>query len=291
MRGTNPARWNSWKGALLDRLYHSTKSALERGLEQPVKEEQIVIQRQEEAKTFVALKSHTEKAINEIWRTITDDYFVQTTPDMIAWHTDILISTPDDDQTRVYAHKAEELGCLEILTVGKDRDGLFATTTAILDQLVTNILGARIGQTSDDISMNSYYILEEDGSFISKEREDEIIEAITEALNQATLDKPVISRRLSRQQKSFNQATEISHQISKVTQTTELTVVTSDRPGLLSIISNTFRREAVRLHGARVVTEGAIARDTFLLSDYEDRPLNNGAIEKLTSILTSELDN
>lgn len=290
MRGTNPARWNSWKGALLDRLYHSTKSALERGLEQPVKEEQIVIQRQKEAKTFAALTSHTEKAINEIWRTITDDYFVQTTPDMIAWHTDILIKTPDDNQTRVYAHKAEELGCLEILTVGKDRDGLFATTTAILDQLVTNILGARIGQTSDDISMNSYYILEEDGRFISKEREDEIIEAITEALNQATLDKLVITRRLSRQQKSFNKATEISHQINKVTQTTELTVVTSDRPGLLSIISNTFRREAVRLHGARVVTEGAVARDTFLLSDYDDNPLDNDAIKKLTGILMSELD-
>ena len=35
MRGTNPARWNSWKAALLDHLHARTAEALERGLDQP----------------------------------------------------------------------------------------------------------------------------------------------------------------------------------------------------------------------------------------------------------------
>ena len=45
MRGTNPARWNSWKASLLDHLHTRTNEALERGLDQPQQQDEVIAQR------------------------------------------------------------------------------------------------------------------------------------------------------------------------------------------------------------------------------------------------------
>jgi [protein-PII] uridylyltransferase len=72
---------------------------------------------------------------------------------------------------------------------------------------------------------------------------------------------------------------------------TTLSLTTYDRPGLLCLIGNVFAKHTLRVHGARVVTEGAVARDSFHLTDSNDEPVTDEqALNALKQALQKALD-
>jgi len=162
MRGTNPARWNSWKASLLDHLHTRTIKALERGLDQPQQQDEVITQRQAEARIQLIKKGLDNDQLNLLWMSLSTDYFLQNSVDAIVWHTQLLWP-PDQliEQTRVELRYDERHRCTDIFVYGPDRDDLFAHTTALLDQLSLNVLSARIQTTSAGLSINSYLVLED----------------------------------------------------------------------------------------------------------------------------------
>ena len=64
MRGTNPGRWNSWKGALLDHLHSRTAEALERGLDQPQHQDDLIAERQAEARIKLMKRGYDNHNLN-----------------------------------------------------------------------------------------------------------------------------------------------------------------------------------------------------------------------------------
>ena len=54
---------------------------------------------------------------------------------------------------------------------------------------------------------------------------------------------------------------------------TVLSLVATDRPGLLADVSRVLRGQRLRVHDARIATFGERAEDVFLISDEHDRPL------------------
>ena len=55
---------------------------------------------------------------------------------------------------------------------------------------------------------------------------------------------------------------------------TLMSLVCTDRPGLLADLAQLLRAQRVRLHDARIATFGERAEDVFLLTDEVDRPLD-----------------
>jgi [protein-PII] uridylyltransferase len=292
MRGTNPELWNSWKSALMDRFYRRTVKALERGLDSPQDEDQVIQAVQEKARQLLLESGADEHAVHLCWMTLNTDYFLQTPPVTVAWHTQLLLNhSARPQEMNIFMHEDGKRGCCEIFTFGPDRDGLFAETTALLDQMAINILGARIDTTSEHLVINSYFVLEEDGSNIPVERRQEILLALDEMLNDHLTPPPAITRRMPRQLKSFVRETSIGIEQDVSHCVTVVTVVTHDRPGLLSLIGEVFAALQLRLWTARISTEGAIARDRFTLTDHEDQAvLDTRVLDNLRQALQDKLD-
>lgn len=292
MRGTNPGRWNSWKGALLGRLHQKTTEALKRGLDSPQSEDQLIQKTQQAARELLSVTHCKDQAITDLWMQLSTDYFLQTLSDGIAWHTQTLLQGPKQpSKQHIHMRVDPKRGCSEILTYGPDRDGLLAETTTLLDRMGLNILGARVDSTSGQLSINSYQVLEDDGEAISPVRRQEIINNLSHALNHSKGGSSSYSRRMPRQLKSFVRDSQIDIEQNPQQAVTKLNIVTHDRPGLLSTIGRTLAEQELRLRSARIITEGAIARDSFTLTDRKDEPITEAAaVARLEQALIKALD-
>ncbi len=290
MRGTNPNIWNAWKGALLATLYQRTREFIEQGRQQAQNEDSRIQAVQETARRTLLEEGFDERDIHLCWMNLSAEYFLQTPAEAIAWHTRLLLQTPDlHQQAHVYLREDRERGCTELFSFGPDRDGLFADTTALLDQMRVDILGARIDTTSDEVSINSYFILEEDGSSLSQERKREIAAHVMHGLREPGA-RAAGGRKIPRRLRAFSCETEIEFIQNQAHGLTELHLVTQDRPGLLSLIGSVLAAQRLRLHSARVLTEGAIARDRFTLTDREGRPILEPArLQAIREALTEQL--
>ena len=275
MRGTNPARWNSWKGALLDHLHSRTAEALERGLDRPQQQDELITERQAEARIRLMKQGYDNHNLNLLWMSLSTDYFLQNSVDAIAWHTKLLWPPGKRiEQIHVALREDEIHRCTELFVYGPDRDNLFAHSTALLDQLGLNVLGARIHNTSQGLSLNNYLVLEEDGSRIEgEERLEGIRLYLEEGLNEADFRQG--QPRIPRQLKNFQTPSEISFEQDDTRVVTWMRLDTSDRPGLLSLVGQAFAANELRLHTARIATAGAEAQDTFAITDREDQPITD----------------
>ena len=291
MRGTNPARWNSWKAALLDHLHARTAEALERGLDQPREQDEVITERQAEARIVLLKKGYDNAQLNLFWMSLSTDYFLQNSVDAIVWHTELLWP-PGKSISEMHVELREDPvhRCTELFVYGPDRDDLFAHSAALLNQLGLNILSARIQTTVQGLSINTYLVLEEDGSRIrGEERLTGIRYFLEDGLNSA--EPPLGAPRMPRQLKSFQMPSQIGFEQDETRMVTLLMLLTSDRPGLLSMVGQVFAAGKLRLHFARIATAGAEAQDTFAITDRDDQPISDP--ERLAAIaeaLRSKLD-
>jgi [protein-PII] uridylyltransferase len=285
MRGTNPARWNSWKAALIDRLHQLTLEALERGLDQPQRPDDIIEQRQAEARQMLHEAGYDDAQINLQWMALSTDYFLQNTVDAITWHTELLWP-PERRFHRLHvALRADEVNrCTDLFVYGPDRDDLFAHTTALLDQLGLNVLSARVQTTDGGVSLSTYLVLEDDGTEIDGDVRGENIRLfIEENLNGG--EPPLGRPRMPRQLKSFQTPSQLGFRQDESRMLTLLDLQTSDRPGLLSLLGQAFSENRLRLYNARIATAGAEARDTFAITDRENQPIRDA--QRLAEIAAS----
>jgi len=292
MRGTNPELWNSWKSSLLGRLHRSTSAALQRGLDQPESEDQVIQQAQTEARDLLAQKDLDQRDITLFWMELSTEYFLQTPSPTIAWHTEKLLQLRDQlDRMHVFIRINEHLGCSEIFVFGPDRDNLFAQTVTLLDQMNFNIFGAHIDTGSQHLSINSYFVLDENGNAISDDELQAAIEYLSDRLN--TEDSHTeISHRIPRQLKSFVRESQIKITQDENRAVTQLNILTQDRPGTLSTIGTVFTDQELRLRSARISTEGEKAHDIFAITDRNDQPITAPhKLSQLKQALIDKLDN
>jgi [protein-PII] uridylyltransferase len=146
-RATNPERWNSWKDALLRELYHGTRRALLRGLENPQAQDELIQQKQTEARRLVARYGGDPAACNRLWTKFSLDLFLHNSPDEIAWQTRQILACEPEQLPLVVIRPVTARGGTEIFIYTSDRANLFGRITALLDQVGLNIMDARIMTT------------------------------------------------------------------------------------------------------------------------------------------------
>ncbi|MCP3867499.1 MAG: [protein-PII] uridylyltransferase [Gammaproteobacteria bacterium] len=275
IRATDPKKWNNWKNLLLRELYHASKQALLRGLENPQHRDEIVQNKQAGARHFLVSEGIEADQANRHWLSLSLDYFLYHTWEEIAWQTKIVTGANPEDLPLVLVRKSATRGGTEIFHYGEDRDNLFAFTTSLLDQLGLNIVGARLETADTGYTLNSYLVLEQDGGMVEdSSRKDRIQTTLHKALQDPHALDPGVSRRVPRQLKHFSTPTRIDFGTDEANQRTIMKLVADDRPGLLSQVGYAFRDCGVRLIKAKIATIGAEAQDTFFITDLSNLPLS-----------------
>jgi [protein-PII] uridylyltransferase len=292
VRGTNPKLWNSWKASLFHEFYERVKRALRRGLESPIDQEELIRETQSAALQLLAGHGIGAEDIERLWARFSPQYFLQYTPEEVAWHSRLLIERqPGPGDTLVAIEPRSVRGTTAVLAFMPEGIQGFARTTAVLDQLGLNIVDARVSPTDDGFTLGLYHILEDDGAPITdQDRQSEIEFAVLRALQRADAIMPVVSRRAPRQARMFNTPTQVTISVDDRNQRSVLELVAGDRPGLLCDVGKVLMQQHIELRKAKIMTVGERAEDVFYVTDLQHRPLNEQAAQRLKEHLLQALD-
>ena len=287
IRATNPSLWNSWKGALLRELFAATRSAFRRGLEKPVDLEQRIRAVREETLGLLDRLGLPVAAIERVWESLPDDYFLRYLPDEIAWHTIAIDATPAPNLPLVLLRPMSQRGSAEVFIYAHDQDFIFAHSTALLDQLGLTIFDAKIITASNGYVLNSYHVLESSGGPIKDhQRQVQICSKLRECLLNPGANPAPVQRREPREIKHFTVPTQVYFHQDPQHRHTVLELLATDRPGLLSKVGQAFQQMGIRLNNAKISTIGSRAEDIFYVTGPDENPIDDRELqEKLRAAL------
>jgi [protein-PII] uridylyltransferase len=273
INATNPTLWNNWRASLLRQLYGETRKALRRGLETPLDRYASIRASQEGAREKLLAGGLDEQRINTVWSITGQDFFLRHTPRQIAEITRAIAGHEGDApliQLLDRKGQVSEEGATEICIYCRDRPGLFAATVGSLSQLGLSVYDASIHTSETGWCLNSFIVLEEDSGKPPGRNQDErerLTSRLCELLADTDAQPAPIRRRLPRQLKQLPIATEVSLKPKSGTDAFELTIIASDRPGLLATIGLLFAELGINLQDARIATLGERVEDTFTIND------------------------
>jgi [protein-PII] uridylyltransferase len=165
----------------------------------------------------------------------------------------------------------------------------FVRATAVLDELGLTIVDARIVPLAKS-SLDTYCVLESDGSTISERRRlDEIRHRLLKALTAGSDQVPKVTRRAPRQVRMFSTPVQITVSQDGANPRTIVELVAGDRPGLLFQIAKIFEQQRVALQNAKIMTVGERAEDVFFVTNAAHQPLDEGTCERLGKALREGL--
>ncbi len=282
IRATSPSLWNSWKDALLADLYRATSRALRRGLDNPLAHQDLIRETRAQALGLLTRRGCDKAAVHAFWQGLNDDYFLRHSAEEIAWQTRSILEKPEgDDQAMVRAWGKTHRGGTEIFVYTRDRESLFATITATLEQLGLDIIDARVITSRDQYALDTFLVLDHNGEAITDpQRLEEIQQRLTQQLARGELP-PQQKGRLSRRQKYFPIATEVWFRDDLNNRRTVMEVITSDRPGLLARLARALLACGVLLQSAKIATFGERAEDIFFVTDGQGNPLDSAQFDCL----------
>ncbi len=290
VRGTNPKIWNSWKDTLFLELYRNTKRALRRGLSKPIDKDELILETQANARDLLVERGIEQGRWRSLWSTFTDEYFLRHRPEEVAWHTEVLVNAKSPESLVVDLNDSIAEGLTVIMVYATRQLRFFGRTTAALDELALNVVDARIVPTTDERSLDTYCVLESDGSPITERRRlAEIRQRLIRALSHDDPRSVRVTRRAPRQVRMFLTQVQVTIFSEPNNQRTVIELVASDRPGLLYRVGKVFARERVALQNAKIATIGERAEDVFFVTTETNEPLDEPHCTRLEDALRSAL--
>jgi [protein-PII] uridylyltransferase len=297
MNATNPDIWNSWRASLLRELYVQTKRALRRGLENPVDKQQLIDDTQQAAMRKLLIDNNvSEQAAWELWQTAGEDYFLRETYQDIAWQTEAILCHPDPDQPLIFIsdENIQDEGIItKVFIRAKSTQNIFAAITTILDQYNLDIQSARIHSTVSGYTMDTFYVLDQDGQAIgAKTRiKEDIKKSLLEEFRHTGNYNDIIKRRIPRQLKYFSSPTRTSIHNDTSKEHTVLEVISPDRPGFLARIARIFVEYNIALVTAKITTLGERVEDVFFITDNDGNRLSDPELcTELQHSICTQLD-
>ena len=143
-------------------------------------------------------------------------------------------------------------GLTSIMVYSPEETRSFVRSTAILDELGLTIVDARIVPLAETVSLDTYCVLESDGSPIfDKRRLDEIRHRLLKALTSTSDQALKVTRRAPRQVRMFSTPVQITISRDPLNQRTVIELVAGDRPGLLFQVAKVFEQKASRCRTRR----------------------------------------
>ncbi len=284
--GTSPRLWNGWKDRLLADLYTATRYALRSDIDLPRDAGVRVRECSEHALALLMNEGFAEADVVRAWVDFPQLSFLRHRPEQIAWQTAAILRAKGAVPL-VAVHPLSVRGSTELFIYAPDRDGLFATVTAVLDRLRFSVMESRILSSPTGMALDTFLLLEADTQQpANATRADELQQRLQRALTQSTGVQP--SRRgMSRHQKHFQMAPQIS--FNAAGDRTQLALIGTDRPGLLAAVAQVMLDAGVRVHDARIATFGERVEDFFQLTDRHNAALGDAQKDRLLHALLERI--
>jgi [protein-PII] uridylyltransferase len=139
------------------------------------------------------------------------------------------------------------------------------------------------------MSLDTFQVLDAGVDFVDPDRRAaSISESVREALRGGGEKRAPARRALPRQLKHFRIPAGV--EFAPAEGRTQMTLVCSDRPGLLAQVATLLRQHRLRVHDARIATFGERVEDFFLLTDEADAPLSAATCDALRAALLAALE-
>ena len=286
--GTSPKLWNAWKDRLLADLRTATRLALRRGLEHPAAASERIAETRGATRMLLAVQGVDEDGAEALFQRFPPYSFLRARPDQIAWQALALRDAGDDEVVARARHLAAGSHALEVFVHSPDRDGLFAAIVITLDRLGFAIQQARALDGPRNTIFDSFQVLPVDT------RHPPDTDAIAHKLA-AVLSGPLdrvrpAQRTQPRHLRHFRITPQIDFDDAADGAGTVVTLVCTDRPGLLADVAHVLQQQNLRVHDARIATFGERAEDVFRLADHNDRPLDERLRDALRDALLASID-
>ena len=291
--GTNPELWNAWRSSLMRQLYTETRRALSRGLQNPIAREEVIRATKRAAAEALEYRGFLEDELADLWNSRGNDYFVRERAEDIAWHTEAIADHDLANGALVLVRQAGESpigNATQIFVHARDEANTFAKICAALDTLDLSVHDARIYSDDDGSTLDTFYVLQSDGSSLDPHPDtfSEIRQTIQHNLLQPTAK--TVTRHMPRTVRAFTIPTQIHFSTDRLSGLTTLEISTADRPGLLARIGSVLSRHGVTVQGAKIQTLGERVEDIFFLSDDNGRSLEDQSlIARLEGELLEEM--
>src|SRR5690606_2230011 len=166
----------------------------------------------------------------------------------------------------------------------------FVRSTAVLDELGLTIVDARIVPLPDAHSLETYGVLESDGSpILDARRFGEIRHRLLKALASGDTGSLKVTRRAPRQVRMFSTPVQVSISRDPMNERTVIELVAGDRPGLLFQVAKVFEQHGIALQNAKIATIGERAEDVFFVTTRSNEPLDESQADALGAALRAAL--
>ena len=275
---------------MFSELYELTKRALRRGLANPIDADELIRETQANAEQILRQGGVAPEAWQAVWSSFAEDYFLRHRPEEIAWHTRVLSTGEQTSSVLIDISDGVAEGLTAIMVYAPKELHSFVRTTAVLAELGLTIVDARIEPMSEAYDLDTYCVLETDGSPITEPRRlAEINARLLKSLSLDSDQKIRVTRRAPRQVRMFSTPVQISLSRDPTQPRTVLDLVASDRPGLLFQVGKVFEELGIQLQNAKIATLGERAEDVFFISTASNEPLDEDACKALSAALESQL--
>jgi [protein-PII] uridylyltransferase len=263
VRGTSPKVWNAWKAKLLEDLFRATRRML---TGEPLARDAALAEKQAEAARLLRLYALSNGVKDRLWGQLDITYFLRHDAQEIAWHTRNLHYRAATGTPVVKARLAPFGEGLQVMIYTPDREALFARICGYFERAGFNIAEAKVHTTRNGYALDTFVVM---GQGRDAHYQDRIAmieaELEAEAQSEAPLPPPR-GGRLSRRVRHFPISPSVDLRPDERGAYQVLSIVASDRPGLLYAVARTLARYKVNLQTARINTLGDRAEDVFLVS-------------------------
>ena len=284
VRGTSPKVWNGWKAKLLEDLFRATRRTL---TGEPLARDAALAEKQAEAARLLRLYALSDSVKDKLWAQLDITYFLRHDAQEIAWQTRNLHYRVDTPTPVVKARLAPFGEGLQVMIYTLDREALFARISGYFERAGFNIVEAKVHTTRNGYALDTFLVM-------GKGRDVHYTDMILAIEQDLAADlqaegelPPPRSGRLSRRVRHFPISPVVDIRPDERGTYQVLSIVASDRPGLLYSVARTLAGYHINLHTARINTLGDRAEDVFLISG--EALANSKTVLQLEQELLKEL--